>query len=140
MKRTDHQSKFDALLGYGQDVEVTFPLWVMIMCSVCMLVGTAIGGKNIIKNVGLNIFKMEKWQGFSATLAASICIFISNMTGMPISTTHANTTAIMGVGSAKGRKAVNWSASSNMMKAWIYTFPGCGLMGYVFAKVFMILF
>ena len=127
-------------MGYGQELEVSFPLWVMLMCSVCMLVGTAIGGKNIIKSVGLNIVKMEKWQGFSATFAASICIFVSNMTGLPISTTHANTTAIMGVGTAKQRKAVNWSSSKNMMLAWLYTFPGCGLMGYVFAQVFMLLF
>lgn len=127
-------------MGYGQDLEVEFPFWVMIMCSVCMLIGTAIGGKNIIKNVGLNIVKMDKWQGCMATLAASICIFVSNMTGLPISTTHANTTAIMGVGTAKQRTAVNWSASKSMMLAWVYTFPGCGLMGYLFAKVFMLLF
>lgn len=127
-------------MGYGQNVEVEFPMWVMVMCSVCMLVGTAVGGKNIIKNVGLNIVKMDKWQGCMATLAASICIFVSNMTGLPISTTHANTTAIMGVGAAKRRNAVNWGASKGMMKAWVYTFPGCGLMGFVFAKVFMLLF
>ena len=127
-------------MGYDQNLDVEFPLWVMIMCSVCMLIGTAIGGKNIIKNVGLNIVKMDKWQGCMATLAASICIFVSNMTGLPISTTHANTTAIMGVGSAKRRGAVNWGASKTMMKAWLYTFPGCGLMGFLFAKAFMILF
>ena len=127
-------------MGYGQDLDVEFPLWVMIMCSVCMLVGTAIGGKNIIKNVGLNIVKMDKWQGCMATLAASVCIFISNMTGLPISTTHANTTAIMGVGTARRRAAVNWSASKSMMLAWIYTFPGCGLMGFLFAKAFIFLF
>ena len=127
-------------MGYGQDTQVSFPMWIMIMCSTCMLIGTAIGGKNIIKSVGLNIVKMDKWQGLTATLSASICIFISNMTGLPISTTHANTTAIMGVGSAKNHNAVNWSASKTMMKAWIYTFPGCGLMGYVFAKVLITLF
>lgn len=127
-------------MGYAQDTEVSFPLWIMIMCSTCMLIGTAIGGKNIIKSVGLNIVSMERWQGLTATTAASICIFISNMTGLPISTTHANTTAIMGVGTAKRRSAVNWSASKTMMKAWLYTFPGCGLMGYVFAKAFIMLF
>ncbi len=127
-------------MGYGQQMPDEFPLWIMLMCSTCMLIGTAIGGKNIIKSVGLNIVKMDKWQGLTATLAASTCIFISNMTGMPISTTHANTTAIMGVGTAKRRGAVNWGASTSMMKAWIYTFPGCGLMGFVFAKVFIMLF
>ena len=127
-------------MGYGQQGEITFPFWVMIMCSMCMLAGTAVGGKNIIKNVGLNIVKMDKWQGLTATLSASICIFISNMTGLPISTTHANTTAIMGVGAAKRRSAVNWGASKSMFLAWVYTFPGCGLIGFALAKLFMIVF
>lgn len=127
-------------MGADQSVDLEFPLWLMIMCSLCMLIGTAVGGTNIIKNVGLNIVKMEQWQGLMASLSAAICIGISNMTGLPISTTHANTTAIMGVGTAKGSKAVNWAASTNMGKAWIYTFPGCGLMGFVFAKVFIMLF
>lgn len=127
-------------MGADQSVDLEFPLWLMVMCSTCMLIGTAVGGKNIIKSVGLNIVKMDKWQGLTASLSAAICIGISNMTGLPISTTHANTTAIMGVGTAKRRSAVNWGASKNMAKAWVYTFPGCGLMGFVFAKVFMLLF
>ncbi|MBQ9069024.1 MAG: inorganic phosphate transporter [Eggerthellaceae bacterium] len=127
-------------MGADQSVDLEFPMWLMVMCSLCMLIGTAVGGTNIIKNVGLNIVRMDKWQGLTASLSAAICIGISNMTGLPISTTHANTTAIMGVGTAKGRKAVNWGASTNMAKAWVYTFPGCGLMGFVFAKVFMLLF
>ena len=117
----------------------TFPLWLMILCSSAMGFGTAIGGKKIIKSVGMGIVKMEKWQGFTATLAASICIFISNMTGLPISTTHTKTTAIMGVGTAKHTKAVNWGAAINMVKAWIYTFPGCGIIGYILAKIFIVI-
>lgn len=127
-------------MGYDQGVDVEFPLWIMIACSFFMCLGTAIGGKKIIKSVGLNIVKMEKWQGFAATSAASICILISNLTGLPISTTHTNTTAIMGVGTAKRAKAVNWGASKNMFKAWIYTFPGCGVIGYILAKVFIWIF
>lgn len=127
-------------MGYGQNVDMEFPFWIMIMCSACMCIGTAIGGKKIIKSVGLNIVKMDKWQGFCATLSASICVLVSNLSGLPISTTHANTTAIMGVGTAKSRGHVNWGTSVNMVKAWIYTFPGCGLFGYVLAKLFMVLF
>lgn len=127
-------------MGYDQSQIPDFPLWIMILCSTCMMVGTAVGGKKIIKSVGLNIVKMEKWQGFSATFAASICIFISNMSGLPISTTHTKTTAIMGVGTAKHAKAVNWGAATNMFKAWIYTFPGCGIIGYLLAKAFILIF
>jgi len=125
-------------MGYDQSQVPAFPLWIMILCSTCMCVGTAVGGKKIIKSVGMNIVKMEKWEGFTATFAASICILISNLTGLPISTTHTKTTAIMGVGTAKQVKAVNWGAAKNMFKAWIYTFPGCGLIGYVLAKVFLL--
>lgn len=116
----------------------SFPLWVMILCSSCMCLGTAIGGKKIIKSVGMDMVKLEKWQGFSATLAASICILFSNFAGLPISTTHTKTTAIMGVGTAKRASAVNWGAAKNMVWTWIITFPGCGLIGYGLAKVFML--
>lgn len=127
-------------MGYDQTQVPDFPLWIMILCSTCMCVGTAIGGKKIIKSVGGNIVKLEKWEGFDVTLAASICIFFSNLTGLPISTTHANTTAIMGVGTSKQAKSVNWGAAKSMVKAWIYTFPGCGLIGYVLAKLFILVF
>lgn len=127
-------------LGGDQQNIPDFPLWIMILCSTCMCVGTAVGGKKIIKSVGTNIYKMEKWEGFDVTLAASTCILFSNMTGLPISTTHANTTAIMGVGTAHQRKSVNWGAAKNMVKAWIYTFPGCGLIGFVLAWVFILIF
>ena len=127
-------------LGYGQEDVPDFPLWIMILSSTCMCVGTAVGGKKIIKSVGTGIFKMEKWEGFDVTLAASVCILFSNLTGLPISTTHANTTAIMGVGTAHRAKAVNWGAATNMFKAWVYTFPGCGIIGFVLAKVFFAIF
>ncbi|NTU89783.1 MAG: inorganic phosphate transporter [Actinobacteria bacterium] len=124
-------------MGQDQSTTLTFPLWIMVLCSVSMGLGTAIGGKKIIKNVGMNMVKLEKWQGFSATIAASICIFISSMTGLPISTTHTKTTAIMGVGTAKRVRAVNWNAAKDMVWAWVLTFPGCGIIGFVLAKLFM---
>lgn len=124
-------------LGSDSSTLPTFPLWILIMCSLSICLGTAIGGKKIIKSVGMNMVKLEKWQGFSATTAASVCILFSNLTGLPISTTHTKTTAIMGVGTAKRRTAVNWGAAKNMLWAWVLTFPGCGLMGYGLAKLFM---
>lgn len=127
-------------LGGDQSEIPDFPLWIMILCSTCMCAGTAIGGKKIIKSVGMDIVKLEKWEGFTATFAASVCILISNLTGLPISTTHTKTTAIMGVGTARQPRSVNWGAAKGMVKAWLYTFPGCGLMGYGLAKLFMVLF
>lgn len=125
--------------GGNQAEGVSFPLWLIILCSVSMGLGTAIGGKKIIKTVGMDMVKLEKWQGFSATFAASVAIFISTVTGLPVSTTHTKTTAIMGVGTAKRASAVNWTAAKNMAWAWVLTFPGCGLISYIFAKIFFAL-
>jgi PiT family inorganic phosphate transporter len=124
-------------LGHGAEVGGNFPLWIMLLSSLCMCGGTAVGGKKIIKSVGMKIVKLEKWEGCVASFAASICILLSNLTGLPISTSHTNTTAIMGVGSAKQIKAVNWGLAKDMLQAWIYTFPGCGVIGFILAKLFI---
>lgn len=127
-------------LGGSMEDSFEFPLWIMVMCSLCMCVGTAVGGKKIIRGVGVNIVKLEKWEGFVVTAAASLCVLISNLTGLPISTTQTNTTAIMGSGMAHHRKSVNWNVGKNMILAWVYTFPGCGLAGFILAKIFLAVF
>ncbi|MEG2842739.1 MAG: inorganic phosphate transporter, partial [Ruthenibacterium sp.] len=65
---------------------------------------------------------------------------LSSFTGIPVSTTHTKTTAIMGVGASKRMSAVNWGVVKDMTLAWVLTFPGCGILGYVMAKVFMFIF
>lgn len=125
-------------MGMGTDVEsVHFPLWLILLCAGVMGLGTAIGGKKIIKSVGMDMVKMEPYQGFSACLAAIFCIGLANGTGMPVSTTHTKTTAIMGVGASRRLSNVKWGKVGNMVAAWILTFPGCGLIGFVLAKVFL---
>lgn len=127
------------MLSLGGDVnsgDISFPLWIMILCSVSMGLGTAIGGKKIIKSVGMDMVKLEKWQGFSATISASVAIFISTVSGLPISTTHTKTTAIMGVGSAKRLRAVKWGLARDMVLAWVLTFPGCGLIAFALTFFF----
>ena len=83
---------------------------------------------------------LEKYQGFSADLAASVSLLISSVFGIPVSTTHAKTTAIMGVGAVKRLSAINFSVVKEMGMTWLLTFPGCGLIGFVMAKLFMWLF
>ncbi|MEG2436188.1 MAG: inorganic phosphate transporter, partial [Ruthenibacterium sp.] len=68
------------------------------------------------------------------------CLLLSSVTGIPVSTTHTKTTAIMGVGASKRISAVNWSIVKDMTLAWVLTFPGCGVLGYVMAKLFMYIF
>lgn len=125
----------------GQNVtEFTIPIWLMVLCSIVMGLGTSIGGYRIIKSVGMDMVKLQPYQGFAADGAATLCLLASSLTGVPVSTTHTKTTAIMGVGAAKRLSAVNWRIVGDMALAWILTFPGCGLLGYVMAKLFMYLF
>ena len=142
-------------LAGGQDNVTSFqiPLWLMILCSLVMALGTSIGGYRIIKAVGMDMVKLEKYQGFaadmvkldvhqgfSADLAAAGCLLLSSVTGIPVSTTHTKTTAIMGVGAARRLSAVNWGVVKEMVLTWVLTFPGCGIIGFLCAKLFLFIF
>ena len=120
--------------------EVVIPVWLMVVCALVMGLGTSIGGYRIIKAVGMDMVKLSKYQGFSADLAAAGCLLISSITGIPVSTTHTKTTAIMGVGAAQNLKKVNWGIVREMVLTWFLTFPGCGLLGFLMAKLFMMIF
>jgi PiT family inorganic phosphate transporter len=95
------------------------PVWLMVLCSVVMSLGTSIGGYKIIKSVGMGMVKLEKYQGFAADISASVALLISSVTGIPVSTTHTKTTAIMGVGASKRLSSVNWGTVREMVAAWI---------------------
>ena len=116
------------------------PIWLMVLSSAVMAIGTSIGGYKIIKAVGMDMVKLEKYQGFSADLAGAGCLLISSVVGMPVSTTHTKTTAIMGVGAAKRISSVNWGVVKEMVLPWILTFPGCGIIGFFMAKLFIKVF
>ncbi len=126
--------------GQANVTEFQIPIWLMLLCSAVMALGTSIGGYRIIKSVGMDMVKLDKHQGFSADLAAVICLLIASVTGIPVSTTHTKTTAIMGVGAAKRLSSVNWGIVREMVLAWVLTFPGCGLVGWLMAELFMRLF
>lgn len=126
--------------GQAVNVEFVIPIWLMITCSLLMALGTSIGGYRIIKSVGMDMVKLEKYQGFAADLGAVACLFTSSALGIPVSTTHTKTTAIMGVGAAKRLSSVNWGVVKEMFTAWILTFPGCGLIGFIMAWIFMMIF
>ncbi len=114
--------------------------WIMVLCAVIMGIGTSIGGKKIIKSVGMDMVKLEKYQGFSADLAASSSLLICSLLSLPVSTTHAKTTSIMGVGAVKNVKAINFGVVKEMVLTWVFTFPGCGLISFLMAKLFMLIF
>jgi PiT family inorganic phosphate transporter len=126
--------------GQATVSEFSIPFWLIILISLVMALGTSIGGMRIIKSVGMDMVKLETYQGFSADLASVICLFIASSQGLPVSTTHTKTTAIMGVGAAKRITSVNWGVVKEMLTAWLLTFPGCGLIGYLMALLFMRIF
>ncbi|MDL2220771.1 inorganic phosphate transporter, partial [Eubacteriales bacterium OttesenSCG-928-N14] len=117
--------------GQGDAGTFIIPIWLMVLCSATIGLGTSIGGARIIKTVGMDMVKLEKYQGFSADIAAAFCLLLSSLTGIPVSTTHTKTTAIMGVGAAKRLSSVNWQVVKEMLLAWVLTFPGCGAIGFV---------
>lgn len=114
------------------------PVWMMVLCSVVMGVGTSIGGKKIIKSVGMDMVKLKKYQGFSADITAALCTGLATVLGIPVSTTHMKTTSIMGVGAVKRLSAINYSVVKDMVLTWVLTFPGCGLIGFLMAKLFLL--
>ncbi len=115
-------------------------MWLMILCSVVMAAGTAMGGKKIIKSVGMDMVKLEKYQGFSADIAAALSLLFCSVFSLPVSTTHAKTTSIMGVGAVKRVSAINFGVVKEMVLTWVLTFPGCGLVGFLMTKLFMWIF
>ena len=116
------------------------PVWLMILCSAVMGLGTSIGGYRIIKSVGMDMVKLEKYQGFSADIAAALSLLICSVFSLPVSTTHAKTTSIMGVGAVKRVSAINFGVVKEMVLTWVLTFPGCGLVGFLMTKLFMYIF
>ncbi len=120
--------------------EGTPPLWLMVLVSLVMGLGTSIGGYRIIKSVGMDMVKLKPYQGFAADFAATTCLLVSSLTGIPVSTTHTKTTAIMGVGAARRLSNVNWSTVKELVLTWVCTFPGCGLLGFLMAELFLFIF
>lgn len=131
-----------AAMANGQADASNFvvPIWLMVLCSAVMGLGTSIGGYRIIKSVGMDMVKLKPYQGFAADFSATICLLLSSLTGIPVSTTHTKTTSIMGVGAARRMSNVNWGVVKELILTWVFTFPGCGLLGFGMAKLFLMIF
>lgn len=122
--------------GRSDIADFRIPFWMMALCSVTMALGTAIGGERIIKTVGSEMVKLDKAQGFAADMAGAFCLLLATVAGIPVSTTHVKTTVIMGVGRTAEASHVNRKIVEEMIMTWILTFPGCGVIGYLTAKLF----
>lgn len=104
------------------------PTWVILLCAVVMGLGTAAGGWRIIKTVGMRVIKIEPIQGFSASTCAAGSILLASSLGMPVSSTHVISSAIMGVGASRRLSGVRWGVAGNIVTAWIITIPAAALL------------
>ena len=105
---------------------VQIPFWIMLLCALVMGIGTSVGGYRIIKTMGIDMVKLEKYQGFSAEIVASTCMLVTTLfSGIPLSTTNTKGSAMMGAGASRRFSDVNWSVAKDMVIAWILTFPVC---------------
>ena len=111
------------------------PRWIKVACALTMASGTAAGGWRIIKTLGHKLVKLQPVHGFAAETTAATVIFTAGHFGMPVSTTHAITSSIMGVGAAKSFNAIKWGVVKRILWAWVLTIPATGLMGYMLFKL-----
>ncbi|MDP4095770.1 inorganic phosphate transporter [Paenibacillus sp. P96] len=126
-----------ALVSGGFQDHLEVPLWVKISAATAMALGTSIGGWKIIKTMGTKIFKIEPINGFAADFSAASVIFTCTLLHLPVSTTHAITSAILGVGSAKRFRAVRWSLAGRIVVTWFITIPISALLaGLIFKLLF----
>jgi PiT family inorganic phosphate transporter len=115
-----------AVLLYSQGHlggEFFVPFWVVITCQVAMALGTLMGGWRIVKTMGSKITRLTPMQGFCAETGGALTLFGATWLGIPVSTTHTITGAIIGVGAARRLSAVRWSVASNILVAWVITIP-----------------
>ncbi|OSZ64240.1 anion permease [Sphingomonas sp. IBVSS2] len=108
------------------------PHWVAIACYIAIALGTLSGGWKIIETMGSRITKLSQHQGFSASLAGSIVLFTASALGIPVSTTHTITGAVIGAGTARRASAVRWGVAGNVIAAWVITIPASAAVGALF--------
>ena len=120
----------------GQGIPFEVPLWVIILSSVTMAIGTYLGGQRVIHTLGVRIVAMRPPQGFAAESAGAAVIELASRTGIPVSTTHVITSAILGMGSTRRLSAVRWGVAREIVIAWVITFPLVGLLAVAIFYLF----
>jgi len=123
--------------GYG---EFNIPFWAVVVSAVSISFGTLIGGWRVIKTLGLKMTTLRPVHGFAAEASAATVIEVASHFGIPVSTTHCISTAIMGVGATRRLSAVRWGIARNIVLTWILTFPACVILGWIIASILKIAF
>jgi PiT family inorganic phosphate transporter len=120
-----------AVLLYSQGQlggEFFVPFWVVLACQAAMAMGTLMGGWRIVRTMGLRITKLTPMQGFCAETGGAATLFMATFLGVPVSTTHTITGAIVGVGAARRLSAVRWNVASSIVYAWVITMPASAIV------------
>ena len=116
------------LMSAGLATPEHLPNWVVVACFAAIAIGTLFGGWRIVKTMGQRITKLRPIGGFAAESGGAISLFLATTFGIPVSTTHTITGAIIGVGSAQRARAVRWGVAGNIVAAWILTIPAAALI------------
>jgi inorganic phosphate transporter, PiT family len=120
----------------GVPPEFNIDLWVIFSAAAVMGLGTSVGGWRVIRTMGLRLTKLEPVHGFAAETGAALTITGATALGIPVSTTHAIGSAIMGVGATERLSAVRWGVAGQVVAAWILTWPSCMFLAYWLEKLF----
>ena len=116
------------------------PTWVIVSCYVAIGMGTLFGGWRIVRTMGQKITKLKPVGGFCAETGGAITLFLATALGVPVSTTHTITGAIVGVGASQRASAVRWGVAGNIVWAWIFTIPASAFVAAIFYWVSLSLF
>ena len=116
------------LYAHGSGGAFHVPMWVVLSCQTAMALGTLFGGWRIVHTMGSKITKLTPMQGFCAETGGALTLFLATALGVPVSTTHTITGAIVGVGAARRVSAVRWNVAQNIVVAWVLTMPAAALI------------
>jgi PiT family inorganic phosphate transporter len=133
----NHAPEWLHFMRTGPDAANAIPIWIKVTCATIMSLGTAAGGWKIIKTMGHKMVKLQPVHGFAAETTAATVLMVAQSYGMPVSTTHAISTSIMGVGCARRPGALNLPIIKRIVVAWVLTLPVTGLLGYVIARIWL---
>ncbi|NLN56051.1 MAG: inorganic phosphate transporter [Clostridiales bacterium] len=111
------------------------PSYAPVICGLLMAAGTLAGGRRIIEKVGIRMVSIKKYEGFAADVASSLTLFVFTLLGVPVSTTHTKTAAIMG----GGHEGINKKIAYSIVAAWVITFPACGVISYILTKIILMI-
>jgi PiT family inorganic phosphate transporter len=124
------------LVASGVLTEFDIPLWAIIVSACAISGGTLVGGWRVIRTVGMRMTALRPSAGFAAEASAATIIEVASHLGIPVSTTHCVSSAVMGVGATRRASAVRWSIAQRIVITWVLTFPACAFLGWAFGMLF----